>query len=309
MGLAGLRHASTVQRLIGAAVAPATERAYRGVWNRLRIFLDRPQSDALFPVSAATAADYLASRHEQGCCASTLATEASAISYGHKLAGVTDPTTDFRVRQLLNGARRLRPSRDARLALSLAQMEQLCGALNFLALSPLDRLAFRAIFCLAFFALLRPGEVVLGRDTAHTVRLGHVRLVGQRLSITVPSSKTATSPFHTSFDARPDMALCPVAAVRDYLAVRGAGSPADILFVGGDRRPVTTRGLTRVLRLAGRQAGLDASRLSGHCLRLSGASHGAAIGMTDIQLRQAGRWSSQAVQRYVRRPVSLLQAS
>lgn len=309
MGLAGLRHPSAVRQLIGAALAPATARAYRGVWERLRAFLNSPPAAPLFPVSVADTADYLASRHVQGCQASTLAAEASAISYGHKLAGTTDPTTDFRVRQLLTGSRRLRPSQDSRLAVSLAELGQLCSALGFIEISPLDQAAFRAIFSLAFFALLRPGEVVRGRDAAHTVRLGHVRLDGAHLQVTIPSSKTSVSPFTASFVARPDLATCPVTAIRDYLAVRGAGAPDDILFVGGDRRPVTTRGLTRVLRLAGRRAGLDSSRLSGHCLRISGASHGAAIGLTELQLCQAGRWSSQAVQRYVRQPVSLLRAS
>ncbi|KAF0301676.1 hypothetical protein FJT64_026050 [Amphibalanus amphitrite] len=49
--------------------------------------------------------------------------------------------------------------------------------------------------------------------------------------------------------------------------------------------------------LCRRMAGLDAARLSGHCLRIGGASHGAAVGMTELQLGQAGRWSSQALRR------------
>ena len=279
------------------------------MWGQIRVFLTLPPTAALFPISVADTADFLASRHEQGCSASTLAAEASAISYGHKLAGAPDPTADFRVRQLLAGSRRLRPSADNRLAVSLTELGELCAALHFLGLSPVDRAAFRAIFTLAFFAMLRPGEVVRGRDLTHTVRLSHVSLVGPQLSLTIPSSKTSASPFTTTLRARPDLATCPVAAVRDYLAVRGTGLPDDALFIGGHRRPLTSRDLTRVLRMAGRRAGLNPARLSGHCLRISGASHGAAVGLTEPQLCHAGRWSSQAVRRYVRRPVSLLQAS
>ena len=129
-------------------------------------------------MSVADTADLLAFRREQGCHGSTLATEASAVSYGHKLSGTPDPAADFRVRQLLAGSRRLRPSADCRLAVSLTELGGLCAAVDFLDLSPLDRAAFRAVVTQAFFAMLRPGEVVRVRDATHTIRLGHVRLVG-----------------------------------------------------------------------------------------------------------------------------------
>ena len=45
------------------------------------------------------------------------------------------------------------------------------------------------------------------------------------------------------------------------------------------------------------------------CLRIGGTSHGASVGMSELQLCQAGRWSSRAVRRYVRQPTSVLQAT
>ena len=109
--------------------------------------------------------------------------------------------------------------------------------------------------------------------------------------------------------ARPDISVCPVAAMHDYLGIRGTGLPDDALFVGSDRRPITSKQLTRSLKLTGQLAGIDCTHLSGHCLRIGGASHGAASGMTDLQLSEAGRWSSRAIRRYLRRPVSVLQAT
>ena len=83
-----------------------------------------------------------------------------------------------------------------------------------------------------------------------------------------------------------------------------------VVFVDVHLRPLTTRALTRTLKQAGQIIGLDPRRLSSHCLRISGASHGADIGLSELQLAQAGRWSSlAAMRRYVRRPVSLLQAT
>ena len=82
---------------------------------------------------------------------------------------------------------------DRRLAISHCELAQLCGAIGSLPISPVDRSAFVAIFSLAFFAMLRPGEVVVGANPAHTVRLRHVELRAGQLAVTIPSSKTSTS--------------------------------------------------------------------------------------------------------------------
>ena len=309
MGLAVLRHPVTVAALADAALSPSTVRAYHATWSRLGVFLRRPSVLALFPVSVSETADFLASRYADGSGSATLAGVSSAISYGHKIRGLPDPTNDFRIRQILAGARRLRPSRDSRMAITLVDLRRLCAALSAIPLSPLERAAFRAIFTLAFFALLRPGEVVCSGRANHYVRFGGIRLQHGLLRVTIPSSKASSSPFTTQLVRRPDIMECPVLAVRDYLAIRGSGQPQDALFIGDDRHPITGRALTTALRRAGRHVGLEPARLSGHCLRIGGASHGAAVGMTELQLGQAGRWSSQAVRRYLRRPVSVLQAT
>ena len=103
------------------------------------------------------------------------------------------------------------------------------------------------------------------------------------------------------------MAICPVHAMREYLALRPAGMPDDFLFITTRGRPITTRDLTRTMRLAGSLVQLDVSRLTGHCFRIGGASFGAQCGLSELQLAEAGRWSSSAVRRYLRKPMSLLQ--
>ena len=66
---------------------------------------------------------------------------------------------------------------------------------------------------LAFFAMLRPGEVLMGDQPKHTIRLRHVVLRRDRLSLNLPSSKTSNTPFHTELVAWPDLPYCPVRAV------------------------------------------------------------------------------------------------
>ena len=219
---------------------------------QLASFLSRAADQSLLPVSTQELLDFLGFRYEAGCGSSTLASAVSAIAYDHRVRGLPDPTADFRVKQLLGGARRLRAGLDDRVALSVEDVTRICIALRSLYSSPVDRTAFGAIIPLAFFLMLRPGEVVAGAALDHTLRIKHVRLNQQRLTVTIPSSKTSTAPFTTTLVARPDIVACPVAAMREYLAVRGAGAPDDIMFIDGRRRPITCQGLTAALRRAGR---------------------------------------------------------
>ena len=291
-----------------AALAPSTAAAYRRTWHLLQVFVAR-HPHVLFPVSVGELADFLGERFASGCCSSTLASITSAVAFAHRIRGLPDPTGDFRIRTMLNGSRRLRPSQDHRMALAVADIKRLCGKLD-LPLDPITRAAFRAAFPLAFFAMLRPSEVAVGATSLHTIKFGGVRLLSHLLEVTVPSSKTSLNPSTIHLEARPDVVICPVAAMRRYLAVRGIGSSTGVLFLDGRQRPITTRSLTRTLKQAGQLAGLDPRCLSSHCLRIGGASHGAEVGLSELQLAQAGRWASMgAMRRYLRRPVSLLQAT
>ena len=293
--------------LTQAALAPASAAAYERSWHRLRAFLQLEPTAPLFPATTAQVADFIGACFADGCGAAALASHCSAIAYGHRIRGLVDPTADFRVRKLLAGARRLRPSWDSRTALTLSDLDRLCQATGWLGLPPVDAAAYRAVFSLAFFAMLRPGEVLKGGAPSHTIRLQHIVMARDRLSLTVPTSKTSAAPFCTELVARPDLQSCPVRALRDYLQLRPPGRPEDYVFVSSTARPLTTRSLTSTMRQAGRAARLDVSSLSGHCFRISGATYGAQCGMSELQLREAGRWSSSAVRGYLRRPVSLLQ--
>ena len=303
-----LRNVETVNALAQAALAPATIRAYEATWRSLQAFLGRLSFGDIFPVSVSEVADFIAARFNDGSGATALASHCSAIAYGHRIRGLADPTSDFRIRKLLMGARRLRPSGDKRSALTLTELNSLCAALVVMPLSPLEKSALKAAFTLAFFGMLRPGEVSVGGSPAHTIRLGNVQLQHNTLTVTVPSSKTSLSPFTIQLHARDDMISCPFGAMSEYLRLRPAGQPSDFMFMSNGRQPLTSKRLNNVLKKAGLHANIAASKLTGHCFRI-GASHGARQGMSEMQLREAGRWQSSAMRRYLRRPVSLLEIS
>ena len=122
------------------------------------------------------------------------------------------------------------------MAITVPELGRLCAALRCAALSPVETAAFRVIFTLAFFALLRPCEIVHTGRLSHHFRLGGIQLTQHHLLITIPSSKTSDVPVTTQLVARPDLDVCPVAAMREFLGVRGTGSPDDALFVSDRQR-------------------------------------------------------------------------
>jgi len=303
MELGGLQRPATVAALIDGALAPSTKAMYGQVWVQLSDNCKIPQ-EKLFPVPVQILADYLASMFEAGYSSSTMASHASAISYGHKIRGLPDPAADFRIKQLLAGARKYRPSSDARHALTLPEIRVICAALRVIGLDLRDRLAVRAIILLGFFALLRPGELVVGAAPAHTIGNSDVQITGQKLRVIIPSSKTDAAPACVDLLARPSLDCCPVQAVRAYIRVKRHSRGA--FFQNSKGVPFSVKKLSAILKQAAAAAGLDARHISGHCLRIGGASHGALKGLSELQLAEAGRWRSCAVRRYVRRSVSVL---
>jgi integrase len=103
-------------------------------------------------------------------------------------------------------------------------------------------------------------------------------------------------------------ALCPVRAMRRYIAARSSLRPKqhngkDWLFVMDDNgKQLTTDGISKVLQRVQEllQYAVGTLRFTSHSLRIGGCSLGAAEGMTKEMLMIVGDWSSDAIERYMR---------
>ena len=152
--MGALRGSTSASSLIDAALAPATRSFYTRVWQQVATN-HLPGQKLAFPIPVGAVAEYLAALYDKGFRASTLTSHASAIAYGHKIRGLPDPTGSFLIKQLLQGAKRLRTSADSRRALTLEEVRRFVDKLYVIGLRRVDRAAFRAIFLLGFFGLLR----------------------------------------------------------------------------------------------------------------------------------------------------------
>ena len=112
-----------------------------------------------------------------------------------------------------------------------------------------------------------------------------------------------TDPFRRGvelFLGKTGSVLCPVAAVMDYLCVRGLA--AGPLFTYSDGRYLTRKRFVDALREALVEAKVDQTKYCSHSLRIGAATTAAARGIEDSVIKTLGRWESAAYLQYVKIP-------
>jgi hypothetical protein len=127
--------------------------------------------------------------------------------------------------------------------------------------------------------------------------------------VRVHLQQSKTDPFRHGVDiflGRTDAALCPVAAILAYCAIR----PAIVrpFFAFRDGSPLTRDRLVAAVRSALSHAGVDTAHYSGHSFRVGAATTAARAGLSQATIKMLGRWESSAYERYIRTPRESLAA-
>ena len=97
-----------------------------------------------------------------------------------------------------------------------------------------------------------------------------------------------------------DNDLCPVAAILEYVAIRG-DSPGPF-FRFADETPLTKARFISRVRDALTRAGFPCQNYAGHSFRIGTATTASAAGIEDSTIQALGRWSSTAFLTYTRTP-------
>ena len=117
-----------------------------------------------------------------------------------------------------------------------------------------------------------------------------------------------TDPFRegvTLLIASTGNSLCPVSAPQHYLKYSKVSQGP--LFQFSDGRFLTQTLISRTVREALSNQGLDIKRYSSHSFRIGAASAASAAGLSDSLIKSLGRWRSSCYQRYIRLNVDTLQ--
>ena len=210
---------------------------------------------------------------------------------------------------MIQGFKNAKPACDNRLPITPTILTKLVQALPFNTDSHFTKSMLHAILVLAFCAFLRVGESTKTQNkTSHYLLYGNVVSGNDAnnlrfIDITLPHFKHSKSSFTIHLQQnRSNPLLCPYQTLLDYISIRNHSSPDSPLFSFMDDSPVLRHYFTTRLCEALRFCGLDLERYQAHSFRIGAATTAAAAGYTEVQIKNMGRWNSDAFKKYTRIP-------
>ena len=216
------------------------------------------------------------------------------------------------------------PIQSSLLELLLFELQQVYGSSPSTALQPYLGILFRTIFLLGYYGLFRIGELAYTNQTMHTIKTCNVHVAKNKdkLMVILYSSKTHLK------DSRPQEVkirctkelvdsprsgvqnythitnrfFCPFVMVHQYVLERGHyNSNNEPWFIFRDGTPVSANTICTVLRTLLVNLGLDLTLYDTHSLCIGHASDMFyKLNYTLDEIKQAGRWHSNIVYRYLR---------
>lgn len=290
--------------LLKVSVAPSSYKLYKRSWvlfKQCLSFLQISSSSVVaIPLSVSQVCMFVSYLHKHGYSASSIVSYTSAIGYVHRVSNLTDPTSSVLVQKLLSACLKLKPTVDPRLPITIIILQQLVLALSTTVSNFAHRKLLRAMFVIAFFGLMRVGEITMSVDKVVPLEIKQLRLSPTLATITITKFKHNKSmrPVDIPLPRQQITNICPVDALQDYLMYRGT-KPGPLFALSG-LSPVPRNFFIKHLRNALSFCGFPLDRYKSHSFRIGGASYYADLGFSDAQLKLLGRWGSDAFLVYIR---------
>ena len=204
--------------------------------------------------------------------------------------------------------------------LSATHLRAVLDALRCLPLAWQEARMWEAMFTLAWFGVLRPGEFTVATGVGYDVTKDPAKanVLFYDGDEEIPAGAPGRFPTHMVFVVKQSKTdqdrltkdvvigcsggdLCAVTAMWWYLA-QDARASQEMLF-GVQSLPVTYTQMRRMLTKCLTAAGLDSKRFGGHSFRIGGSQALAAAGKSVLYIMSYGRWKCvDSVLRYVATP-------
>ena len=257
----------------------------------------------IFPTEPRYLVLYIEYAFNKGSSPATISSQLSAVSYLHKLANASDPTQAFIIKKMVVGVHKLRPQIDIRLPLNVSHVCNLIKSAQQVASSQYTCVLLKAMYSLAFHALLRVGEFTSSTTSVspnllmyHQIELD---INNKFLKITFYQYKHSNGHFPIVLKLScQDNISCPITNMASYFRSRGSTPGPLFCFPGG--HPVSNPAFISLFRLSLKIAGLDVNRYKGHSFRIGKATELAQSGVPDQDIQARGRWHSNAFTKYIR---------
>ena len=246
--------------------------------------------------------NYVAYMSSQGYAPATVKVYLSGISYWLKAMGMQDLTESFIIQKMLKGMDNLYSAVDTRKPITIELLARIMNALTFVCSSVYESLLFRSAFSLAFFALLRVGEITVNTATRHVISRTDINFSQnlQSLHVTIPFSKTDQRGLSTTLVLNPfyQELVCPVRLLLKYLSVRHRDSGP--LFCHCNKNGITRYQFSKILQKALSFIGCSPENYNTHSFRIGAATYFSMLGQSDEEIMLKGRWKSSSFKRYIR---------
>ena len=312
---------TALHQFLDAGLAASTKKVYAAGWSRYQRFIQSFHL-ALLPISTENVTLFVAFLGSQGLAVSTIESYLAALRHFQLRMDPSNTSPSFHsphMSVLLRGIRRsqaLQGPRRIRLPITSTLMYRIKLSLGS---NPkaFENILIWAACCIGFFGFLRCGEFLVPDgvtfDPMVHLSIADVSLskTGSQETILLNIKVSKTDQFRqgsTVALGSTGSDLCPVAALFDYLSLRGSSEGP--LFQLEDKSPLRRRTFSVKVQQALSAAGFDGSMFNSHSFRIGAATTASAVGVPETTIKQLGRWRSSAYQSYIQTPpVALAQVS
>ena len=296
---------SIMDRLKSNTVRKTTKKNYLSIWRQFNKFLirldDRPQT---WEERVALFCTYLINR---GAKSSTISSYISAIKAILRDDGYSWNNNISLLQSLTNACKLQNNIVKCRLLIQMGLLEVLLFEIDRMLPDQLYlRVTYQAIFCLAYYGLMRIGELTQGD---HPVKAKYVLIARNKnkILLILYSSKTHAKnayPQKIKITASSNIGqvfFCPFLAVRHYVSLRGSyRSTEDNFFVFKDNSQIKPSHVREMLRNCLQRLDLESSLYDTHSFRIGRCNDLLKMGFCMEKIKEVGRWRSNAVYKYLR---------
>ena len=163
---------------------------------------------------------------------------------------------------------------------------------------------FNTMYLVAFFALLRVGEITATQFGSHNilqykdVQFSNTKDDRTNITLNIQQHKHSVgTPLPIILSRQSDISICPVQALSKYMSIRG--SRPGPLFITSECLPVQSHHFATILKECIRSLGLNLQHYTSHGFRIGGDSYAHQHNFSDAQLKRLGLWNSSAFIKYI----------
>ena len=280
------------------ALAPSSQLQYSKHWQSFKKITNSTLKTIALPASSYDVGLYIVYLHSMGLKANSIRSYLSAISFVHKLNDHLDPIDKFRIKKLLDVLKNMDGPKKKRAAITISLLQKIVDAIDFVAPNKFDKKLFKSAFLLMYHVCLRISEIAVSKQSSHTLHLNNFISRKDELQICMNSFKHSHNrSYNIKIKATKDK-YSPLVAYNNY-KILGGSFPGPF-YLKKNGKPLRRTQIAAVLGKALASLSMKEKNYNTHSFRIGKITDLAALGASDNQLRQTGRFHSNTFMKYIK---------